>query len=261
MKPDPSMRIGQPVSSVAQARLEIGRILLWSLRLLGKSFIPILLILLFFSIPELVFAEFSRPLKLTLGNAGMTLRVAGWVTEGLEILIQTLFFGLGQGAVCFAVARAMDGQRASFPGAVFGAMALFGPLAAVSVLYVTGLVAGLIVLIIPGLVLAMTWFVVIPVCSYERLGIGASFGRSAELTRGHRWSLFGLFFIVQLTIFLAGFLLDRFLPPMGPLDDILSWLIVVVIYAFDAVVIVVTYRELIALKGEGDGKILARVFD
>ena len=42
------------------------------------------------------------------------------------------------------------------------------------------------------------WYVAVPVQVTERSGILASFSRSAELTRGVRWSIFGALLVVGL---------------------------------------------------------------
>jgi hypothetical protein len=50
---------------------------------------------------------------------------------------------------------------------------------------------GLFLLIAPGLFLITIWALIVPVLVIERVGIGASFGRSQELVRGHGWQVFG----------------------------------------------------------------------
>lgn len=70
------------------------------------------------------------------------------------------------------------------------------PLVLVSLLAVLGILAGLVLLIVPGLMLLTIWAAVIPVVVIERpTGIGA-FRRSQELVRGHGWPVFGLIALV-----------------------------------------------------------------
>jgi uncharacterized membrane protein len=56
-------------------------------------------------------------------------------------------------------------------------------------------VVGLL-LIVPGVILATIWFAALPVCIVEQRGLSASLRRSRELTRGHRWKLFGLMLLL-----------------------------------------------------------------
>ena len=49
--------------------------------------------------------------------------------------------------------------------------------------------------IVPGLMLAVAWMVAVPAQVVEHTGVFGAIGRSAELTRGHRWAIFGLLVI------------------------------------------------------------------
>ena len=50
---------------------------------------------------------------------------------------------------------------------------------------------GLTLLVIPGICLAVMWYVCVPVIVIERAGPLAALGRSRELIRGYGWSVFG----------------------------------------------------------------------
>jgi hypothetical protein len=65
------------------------------------------------------------------------------------------------------------------------------------------------VLVIGGaLYLLSVWFVGIPVCVVERLGPIASLLRSADLTKGHRWKIFGLGLLLLLVGGLIGKIIE-----------------------------------------------------
>lgn len=57
--------------------------------------------------------------------------------------------------------------------------------------------AGLTLFIVPGLFVLVIFWVSLPVSIIERKGVLASFRRSAELTKGHRWRILG---IVAMTV-------------------------------------------------------------
>lgn len=65
-----------------------------------------------------------------------------------------------------------------------------------SLLYSLCIGLGLVLLIIPGLYIMTILFVIIPAIVVEGLGVGAGFSRSAELTRGYRWPIFGMVLIL-----------------------------------------------------------------
>ena len=69
------------------------------------------------------------------------------------------------------------------------------PLFVITVLYVLAVWAGSILLLVPGIMLAVAFSVVIPARVMERAGVFAAFGRSRQLTRGNRWRITGLLFV------------------------------------------------------------------
>lgn len=75
----------------------------------------------------------------------------------------------------------------------------------VALVFRLGVVIGLLLLIVPGMILAMGWWV----CGYELVdrdrGVFASLGGSWRLTRGHRWNLV-LLWIFHILIGLLGLL-------------------------------------------------------
>lgn len=62
---------------------------------------------------------------------------------------------------------------------------------------------GTMLLLIPGIYLMVLWFVALPVCVIESAGPIDSLRRSATLTRGNRWQIFGIgvvYFIVTVAV-------------------------------------------------------------
>ena len=76
---------------------------------------------------------------------------------------------------------------------------------------------GFMLLIVPGLMLMVIWAVYIPAIVIERAGFG-SFSRSAQLTAGYRWPIFGalLLMFVVLGVVAGGIgLIGAFVPSLG----------------------------------------------
>jgi uncharacterized membrane protein len=65
-----------------------------------------------------------------------------------------------------------------------------------SILVSLGAGLGMALLIVPGVILALMWSAAIPSCVIERQGPIKCLGRSASLTKGHRWALLGLVVLV-----------------------------------------------------------------
>lgn len=112
-----------------------------------------------------------------------------------------------------------------------------------------GLGAGLgaILLIIPGLMLITRWYVAVPALLAESLGVQAAMGRSAELTKGSRWSVFGIFILLFVIAFIAEMPLDFVLTTLHVpvfVNIVTREVINGCLQAFGAVVATVTYSEL-----------------
>jgi hypothetical protein len=66
-----------------------------------------------------------------------------------------------------------------------------------------GISLGMILLLVPGFILATMWAVAIPAAVLEERGVTSSLSRSQELTSGRRWRVFGAYLVAGL-IMLVG---------------------------------------------------------
>ncbi|MCA8906299.1 MAG: hypothetical protein KDA64_00090 [Rhodospirillaceae bacterium] len=93
-------------------------------------------------------------------------------------------------------------HRADFGSTASLVLRQFFPLFAASILTVLAVMAGLVLLIVPGVILMLVLWLVTPCILVEGVGPIAAFGRSAGLTRGHRVSIF-LFLLLHLAVVLG----------------------------------------------------------
>jgi hypothetical protein len=130
------------------------------------------------------------------------------------LLVSIVLSALLSSTLVRATIEDMSGQRPSMRDCIGTAGAVLLP--AVGVLLTSlGVVAGLIFLIIPGIVLWLRWAVAIPVLVQERLGVTASISRSAALTSGFLWPLFGLFLILIIAAGLIEWAIASVEPSLG----------------------------------------------
>jgi uncharacterized membrane protein len=125
---------------------------------------------------------------------------------GMQFLAQVvgnligLFLTLGWMRVSIEITRGVRPEV----GDLFKARG-YGPFIVASILFYIGLVIGLILLIVPGIVFAVVYgfygFVIAE--RGDDAGITESLKRSADITRGHRWTLFGLGLVLILINFLG----------------------------------------------------------
>jgi hypothetical protein len=115
---------------------------------------------------------------------------------------------------------------------------------------------------VPGLIAIARWSVAMPACIVDRLGVAASFRRSTELTRGHRWKIFGMFVLLVIADVIAEALLGPILGPAGNVAELVGHVIVNGGWgAVSAVLAVAIYHDLRVAKDGVDTAEIATVFD
>jgi len=131
----------------------------------------------------------------------------------------------------------------------------------VALLAALGTGFGFIVLIFPGIMVFTMWYVATPACVVEHLGPGKSLSRSAELTEGHRWKVFGML-LVTVIIALVGVALVKVAEvSLGLAAGIVVRTIWNALFgAFCAILAVVTYHDLRVAKEGVDTDQIAAVF-
>jgi uncharacterized membrane protein len=124
------------------------------------------------------------------------------------------------------------------------------------------LMLGLILLIVPGIMLYTMWLVGVAACVVERTGPWRSLRRSQELTKGHRWKIFGLFLLLLLFSLISPLLQLLLNATAGATAAAIGNAIWTAFgSAFSSVVIAVTYYDLRVAKEGIDIEQIASVFD
>jgi Membrane domain of glycerophosphoryl diester phosphodiesterase len=112
-------------------------------------------------------------------------------------------------------------------------------------------------------VLLTMWIVAIPACVVERRGPLSSIARSGNLTKGHRWRVFGMLLLLLAVAALIGGVVRALLGLTGSSTlttlGTLAW--IGVWGAFYATIVVVTYHDLRVAKEGVDVHQIASVFD
>jgi uncharacterized membrane protein len=119
-----------------------------------------------------------------------------------------------------------------------------------------------LLLILPGLVLMTMWLVGTPVCVVERLGPWSSLKRSAELTKGHGWKVFGLLALIYAVGYFVSIVIGLAIAPFGNVVLTVLDLISNALWsAYYAIAVVVVYHDLRVTKEGIDIEQITAVFD
>ncbi|WP_165187586.1 hypothetical protein [Caulobacter soli] len=139
--------------------------------------------------------RFTRPGE---GSAGYV-----WAVSAAILLVAMLSTALLQAAVAYRFWKSrrpvIDQGGSDSVGRIFD-------VAALGLVTSLGILAGFVLLIIPGIILSLAWFVAVPAMVSERLGVLESIRRSNKLTGEARGAIFGLAVAIGLAEFLFGWL-------------------------------------------------------
>jgi hypothetical protein len=227
----------------------VGSALGRALDLLFRNFVPFVAISALATVP-LFFYEYSA---LSHGRLGT------WIQTGLNSALT----GLCTAMILFGVFQALRGRPVPVGASIARGLTRAVPVVIASLLVSLITTLGYFLLIIPGLIAAMAFFVTLPACVVERLGPIDSMSRSAELTKGHRWGIFGAVFVVGLIDLVVIMIL---LATLHRPESLLAFNIALYGYstlsrAYESVLVGIIYHDLRVVKEGIDLDKIASVFD
>jgi hypothetical protein len=233
---------------VAAGEFRIGSVLNRAWRVLSGNFLTFGAVTAVASLPGILFASPGQRTALVVAGA----------------IVTDVMRRLSQAMLVYAAFQEMRGTRASLGESVrvgwHRILAVIGLAISASVL--TAL--GFLLLIVPGLMVATMLFVATPVCVVERLGPFGSLERSAQLTKGHRWKIFGLLILAVVPFAIAGALFDElaevadFGGVLAPISQVIGNAIWEAIFA---VLVIATYHDLRVARDGVDVEQIAAVFE
>jgi hypothetical protein len=170
---------------------------------------------------------------------------------------------IASAAISFGAAEAASGRSLSFGRSLGVALVRSPAIVALEALIWLGAAPGALLLAAPGLIVLCMSAVALPACLVESLGPIRSLTRSAFLTKGERWRVFG----VLCPLFVASVALGRTVAftaglTLGALPALLIALAYyVVVGAFNSLVIGVLHAQLRVAEEGADVEPVVGVFD
>jgi hypothetical protein len=229
----------------------IGRVLGRSARIWARNIVPLTLICLLATLPVYV------P-RLVTGPVMTNKQLIGYV----PVLLTTLLTSpLSYAIFVVAVFQELAGGKMRIGPAIVQAFSRILPLLACTFCSVLAIAGGMILLFVPGLIVLTLLSVANQACVIERLGPIASLSRSAALTKGLRWRVFGLILLVGLTSTAAAAIAIPLQTRLGFAGVVVAFLLGGLAAAFRDTVYAVTFHDLrVCKEGVGTERIAA-VFD
>lgn len=145
---------------------------------------------------------------------------AGWIMTSLGSYVIALIASVVvQAAMMHTTLAYARGEPSSIGTSLAVGLRRFLPLLGLSILFGLGIAFGFMLLIVPGIILLVMWSVAAPALVVENVGVLEAFGRSRVLTKGHRWKIFGLEFLLLILLYLlmgvSGVILVMAMGPEG----------------------------------------------
>ena len=189
---------------------------------------------------------------------------SGW-GEGIANIVAFILSLIVQGAIAYGVIQSLVGKEFTIGQSLSAASSRLGALFLTSLVIAIAVMIGVLLLVVPGVILAMMFAVAIPVCIAERAGVGESLSRSRYLTKGSRWAIFGAFLTVGLLFVVAALIVGALVGLLigaAPMAMALVELIVSALgSAFSSILVAVMYNDLRVDKDGVDTTQIASVFD
>jgi hypothetical protein len=188
-----------------------------------------------------------------------------WSVFVLSAVITIVVGYLTQATIIYGTFQDLRGQKASIGDCIARGLSSIVPVIVGSILLSLGFGIGFVLLIVPGIILLVMWWVYIPAIVVEGKGIIGAFGRSRELTRGRRWHILGLLIIVGVAMWVVNTVIG-YVVPFDPTSAwnaaiVASYVLQSLVTAFGAVLVAVGYYYLRAEKEGTDVNEIARIFD
>lgn len=177
-----------------------GELLQQCFALTAAHFVPLVVIAAVFNLPQLAGQVLlhGSP-SLGTGQPSADDLAAGAGVVGLSI-VGWLLWPIAQGAAIFLVSGSFTGRSVSLGEAFKNGVRRWPSLLAFGIAYGILTFLGFFAVIVGAIIVAIMFFVGPPAIVVEGVGWTDGFGRSRQLTRGHRWTIFFLALVVGLIV-------------------------------------------------------------
>jgi hypothetical protein len=245
-------------------QFSIARVLATSFAVLMRNLVPFGILTAIISIPYIVLSFWGVVAAAKLHAAGHDNPFTGtfawtFVALALLILLTTI---LTQSAINYGTFQDLRGERPALLDCLARGLSTLPRVLVAGILGMLAIGFAFLLLIVPGVILLVMWWVFVPVLVVERGGIFECFTRSSDLTRGARWEILGILAVLWVSHWAIGFIFGLIGALLGPVGaEILSTVVTLFFTAFGSVLSAVGYYYLRADKEGIAIEDIAGVFD
>lgn len=236
----------------------VGRVLAVSLAIFGRNFLSFALISIIFSLPSLAIEWLLNPAF----NGAPQTDQGDLLYNAVSFVADMICSGIVTGTLVYGSFQDLRGQRAGLGECISKGLATLPKVIVAAIIFGIMVGVGYALLIIPGIILTLMYWVYAPVLVVERPGIWASFTRSAALTKDNRSALFGILLVIGLGALAIGAVGGAVLGAVGGTAVIIGVFVIgALVGGFMAVASTVSYYSLRADKEGVEVEDIAKLFD
>jgi len=192
------------IAAAGSGKLDIGQVIQGTFQVIGRNIATFgLLSLILSGIPTAIIAYFQAS-SLSAATGGLNLGAGYFQALAFSGLAALITSAILQGALVYGTVQDLNGKRPSIADCLATGLRAFLPLIGLTILLIVAIMFGMVLLIVPGIMMACAWCVAVPALVADRTGVFGAFSRSAELTRGNRWRIFALFVVVWVIAIVIG---------------------------------------------------------
>ena len=246
-------------------QFEVGKVLSRAIQITLSKFVPLVTIALMIYGPVIVLMALvtagggTETVAIAPGQE-MTIPRTNFAAQGFVTILAILAQFIVTAALTYAVFQSLRRREIQVSDSIKEGFKRALPVLAVSILVGLCIGLGAMLFVVPGLILMCVLYVAVPAVVVERPGVIGAMSRSAELTKGNRWSIFVLV-LVFMGLGLLIQLLFGSLALSGFIGMIIVQLITMVLSLFGSVSQVVAYHDLRTAKEGISTDEIAAVFD
>jgi hypothetical protein len=250
----------------------MGRVVARTFEVFGKNFISFCSLAVLIIVPQMILEWSWVARNFVPGAPGMSFVLWSSVARlGVIFVASLILSSVLQAALVHGTIATLNGKPAKFIECLLTGLESLPKVVRIGFLEGVFILLGFVLFVVPGLIALVMLCVSVPSAIVEKKPVLDSLSRSAELTSGHRWAIFGLLVVFILACFVLGLAirplvgLSIFPAPHSPFPLnsafwIASTIVKIVTTSIAAVLAASIYYELRTIK-EGIGpEQLAAVF-
>lgn len=242
----------------AESEFRVGNVINRATNVLFANFTFFFVVAVITTLPSVAFQSWETSLE--------SETVLDFVTARGAFLVALIFLflmsAIGEAIILVGALQYLHGEPVRPGEALRQGLAKSFPLLGLVILYTLAVGIGAVLLIVPGVFLMVIWSIVVPACVVEGLGPIASMNRSRNLTKGHRWKIFGTLAAIVTIEIVGDEIIEVMLSPAGNNTTVaISALWQGICSAFWHCVTLMIYHDLRVAKEGISSEQIAAVFD